>query len=61
VISHIVKDAAFWANPGWTGEGPDIIRLAETCSLDQTEVHEVIAEMRRTVDIPLHHPARWRI
>ena len=53
VISHIVKDAAFRdnpANPSWTGEGPDIIRLAQTYSSDQSEVHEVIAEMRRVVD-----------
>ena len=53
VISHIVKDAAFRdnpVNPGWTGEGPDIIRLAQTYSSDQPEVHDVIVEMRRVVD-----------
>lgn len=53
VISHLVKDAAFRdnpVNPGWTGEGPDIVRLAQTYSSDQPEVHEVIAGLRRVVD-----------
>lgn len=53
VISHLIKDAAFRdnpVNPGWTGNGPDIIRFKQTFSSDQPEVHEVIAGLRQVVE-----------
>jgi len=53
VISHLIKDGQFRdnpPNPGWTGHGPDIIRLTQKNSCDQPEVHEVIAGLRQVVD-----------
>jgi alpha-glucosidase len=53
VVSHLIKDNAFRdnpPNPRWTGQEPDIQRLAQTRSSDQPEVHEVIAGFRRVVD-----------
>jgi alpha-glucosidase len=53
VMWHLAKDAAFRdnpPNPAWKAGEPEIERLLQTNSADQPEVHDVVSEMRRTVD-----------
>lgn len=53
VIWHLIKDEALRdnpPNPAWTPKDPQIERLLPIHSADQPEVHEVVAELRRTLD-----------
>jgi alpha-glucosidase len=53
VMWHLIKDAAFRdnpPNPAWTRDDPEIDRLLQTYSTDQSEVHEVIAGMRQVLE-----------
>ncbi len=53
VMWHLIKDAAFRdnpANPDYRPGRPEIERLRAVHSEDQPEVHEVVAELRATID-----------
>ncbi len=53
VIWHLIKDQGMRdnpVNPAYDSRQPEIQRLLQVHSVDQPEVHEVIAEMRAVID-----------
>ncbi len=53
VIWHLIKDQAMRdnpVNPAYDSRQPEIQRLLQVHSVDQPEVHDVIAEMRAVID-----------